>query len=688
MKRFLLFFLLLIGSWLQAQQLQLVDFTKAHAEISIDAYQKKVFGTVTYQFDVFQKTKEVFLDAKSMTFASVYLNGRKVKFKNNGDSLIVQKRLKPGAGYELAISYEAYPKKAMYFIGWNKAGRNQVWTQGQGKESSHWIPSFDDVNEKVEFDLSVTFDKHYSLVANGKLIATEEDETTKTWHYDMNAPMSSYLLAIAVGKYDKKVSFSDGGTPLEMYYYPEDEDLFEPTYRYTKQIFDLIEAETLTAYPWQNYKQVPVKDFLYAGMENTSATIFSDSFVVDSLGFIDRNYVNVNAHEMAHQWFGDLVTAKSGKHHWLQEGFATYYALLAEKELFGDHYFYGKLYESSQDLMAQQEAGKATSLLDPNASSLTFYQKGAWVLHVLREVVGEEVFRTSVKEYLDTFKFQNVETDDFLAIVEKQSDLDLSAFSEKWIRSKQLKEKDLIKYLPLQYLLLCEFREFDAVDVIKRYDFALDGVHLAQDKKILEYLSESSMENSKGLYAQVLQSDNILLRQAAAFSLDTIPMSLKKDFEGLLEDPSYRTVEHALYQLWSQFPKERATYLKQTKDIIGFKDKNVRLLWLTLALVTPEFELAKKSAFYEELTGYTSKAYGFEVRQGALQYLYQIQGLGDQNLIDLLDACLHHNWRFASFARGLLKEMLKNARYKERFVALEDELPYNEQLFLKKQLTE
>ena len=137
----------------------------------------------------------------------------------------------------------------------------------------------------------------------------------------MQQPMSSYLVALAIGKYHKRAETSKSGIPLELYYYPEDSLKFEPTYRYTKQIFGFLETEIGVPYPWQNYKQVPVKDFLYAGMENTGTTIFADSFVIDSIAFIDKNYVNVNAHELAHQWFGNLVTETSGTHHWLQEGF-------------------------------------------------------------------------------------------------------------------------------------------------------------------------------------------------------------------------------------------------------------------------------------------------------------------------------------------------------------------------------
>ena len=174
-------------------------------------------------------------------------------------------------------------------------------------------------------------------------------------------------------------------------------------------------------------------------MENTSLTIFSDSFVVDSIGFVDKNYVNVNAHELAHQWFGNLVTAKSGEHHWLQEGFATYYALLAEKEIFGDDYFYWKLYQSALQLQALND-GKGESLLNPKASSLTFYQKGAWALHVLRTKVGEKSFKNAVQRYMNTYKFKSAETNDFIKIVEAESGQNLNAFVKIWLEAPQLPE--------------------------------------------------------------------------------------------------------------------------------------------------------------------------------------------------------------------------------------------------------
>ena len=150
--------------------------------------------------------------------------------------------------------------------------------------------------------------------------------------------MSSYLVMLAFGNFVKQEAKSKSGTSLEFYLDKNDVSKFEPTFRYSAALFDYLEQEIGVKYPWGIYRQVPVRDFLYAGMENTTSTIFSQDFVVDSIGFNDKNYINVNAHELAHQWFGDLITAQSSKHHWLQEGFATYYALLAEKEIFGDDF--------------------------------------------------------------------------------------------------------------------------------------------------------------------------------------------------------------------------------------------------------------------------------------------------------------------------------------------------------------
>jgi len=660
MKGFLFILCFTLG-FLQAQQTEYVDFKTTSADITFgDLTQKEVSGTISYEFLILKSIDSVFIDAINMTFERVSLNKKTIPYSNDGKKLWLKYSFNKDSVYNLSFEYKAQPKKAMYFIDWDTStalsltnGNKQIWTQGQGKYTSNWLPSIDDMNDKIEFDISITFDSDYEVIANGRLIDKHISEAKTTWQYDMQQHMSSYLVALAIGKYDKKVETSKSGIPLEMYYYPEDSLKFEPTYRYTKQMFDFLEAEIGLPYPWQNYKQVPVKDFLYAGMENTSTTIFADSFVIDSIAFVDKNYVNVNAHELAHQWFGNLVTETSGTHHWLQEGFATYYALLAERDIFGDDYYYWRLYEYAQELLEQDKTGGSTSLLNPKSSSITFYKKGAWVLHLLREKVGDEAFRKGVKNYLLKHQFKNVETDDFISEVEKVNDEDLSEFVSIWLKSRTLDYDALLENLRSTSESIKQYLEYDC----KKTPELCKSLMLNQKDSFFKEKIVESLGNK--ISKSTFLTKDIKTRQAIAKTLSEIPSELKTEYESLLDDKSYTTTETALFNLWRNFPEDRQKYLNQTKNIHGFNDKNVRILWLTLALITEDFANENKKDYFDELTNYTSPKYGFEVRQNAFQYLNQIQACNDDCIENLEEATNHHNWRFSKFARELLNSELK-----------------------------
>ncbi|OBQ54191.1 M1 family metallopeptidase [Tamlana sp. s12] len=652
MNRNLFFFFLLSTCICFSQQTHIVDFKQAKAEISFgDLILKEVKGTVVYKFDILKVTDSIFLDAKGFKSISAVLNDDVQVGSYNGERLIINHQFKANTSYSLEVNWEARPKKALYFIDWEYIdGNRQIWTQGQGKYTSNWFPSIDDMNEKIEFDLSITFDKNYEVIANGKLTDKTISGSLATWYFDMTKPMSSYLLAFAIGKYDKKTTLSNNGIPLEMYYYPADEEKFEPTYRHTLQIFEFLQREIGVPYPWQNYKQVPVKDFLYAGMENTSATIFSDAFLIDETAFVDKNYVNVNAHELAHQWFGDLVTETSGTHHWLQEGFATYYALLAEREVFGVEYYQYKLYEYAQELLDQDRAGASTALLDPKSSSTTFYKKGAWGLVLLKDKVGEKDFKKGVKNYLWKYQFKNVETQDFISEIEKTSGKDLTEFVNKWLKSSQYHYNEIESYLRRNFKGYKTFLDLDCDKSAKDCQkFIQASGNKYQNAEVIRLLKGNITKS-------VFNLKSIKERQAVALSMSTITLAEKADYETLLQDKSYATIEAALFNLWRSFPNDNALYLKQTKDIVGFNDKNVRILWLTLALITEDFEPLNKSRYFDELTDYTNPRYSFEIRQNAFAYLNQIQACRTLCLDNLQQATTHHNWQFSKFAKQMLKQ--------------------------------
>ena len=212
--------------------------------------------------------------------------------------------------------------------------RKQIWTQGQGVDNRHWIPCYDEQNDKLTTETIITFNSDYRVLSNGVLSNEHRNaDGTTTWHYAMSHPHSVYLVMLAIGKYSVEERQSRRGVPVKLWYYPEYPDRVEPTYRYSTEAVDFLERETGIPYPWESYAQIPVQDFLYGGMENTTATVFADFFLVDRRAFLDRNYIGVNVHELTHQWFGDYITGRSGRQSWLQESFATFYAKLFLKEI-------------------------------------------------------------------------------------------------------------------------------------------------------------------------------------------------------------------------------------------------------------------------------------------------------------------------------------------------------------------
>jgi aminopeptidase N len=690
MKAYLLYLLLFIQPVAFAQQTKNVDFKRLDANINFDVSQKKVMGKMQYTFEVLTKPDTIYIDAKNMQFSNVTINGKKAKWTSTANALKLYKGYKKGNN-TVEIEYTAQPKQTMYFIG--EGNDLQIWTQGQGKYTSHWLPSFDDVNEKVEFNLTVNFNSNFQVIANGDLKLKNDSAGATTWLYQMYKPMSSYLVMLAIGQFEKQSQVTASGTPLEFYLRPEDRDKYEPTYRESKRIFDFFEREIGVKYPWTIYRQVPVLDFLYAGMENTTSTIFAQDFVVDETGFNDRTYINVNAHELAHQWFGDLVTAESGTHHWLQEGFATYYALLAEQELYGDDHFNYELYQIAERL---QQAVKTDTIpvMNEKASSLSFYQKGAWALHVLREGVGHEAFRTAVKSYLEKYAFGNVNTDEFLAEINKVSPYDTNSFKKRWLEKGGFeiqealallnKNKFMQQYFELGGLQDKPFTE--KKEMFKKV--LLSNIFYPIKEELLFQLAEVPFEDKKELVRIAMNGGDVRLRQAVARTVTTIPPAFEKEYISLLNDNSYITREIALNVLCSRFPERQAEFLDKADTWVGFSDKNLRILWLTLAYSAKEYRTADKEKFYAELQDYASLKYESSVRQNALANLLYIAKQDPVVLQNLVNAAGHHKWQFVKFAKDNIRKLLKKEGYRSQFEALLPQLPESDRRRLEGLLTE
>ncbi len=442
MKKIPLLIFLLTGSLLWGQT---TDFKHLVLSVRLDTNQSEVVGTVALTFD-FQPSKEgkrdsVYLNGIKMHYRMASLNGEKADFNydESGIWFTPEKGVLRTRENVIVIHYSCSPRRGIFFVGWNDEtglSERQIWTQGQGIDHRHWIPYKDDQTDKLTTEIIVTFGSSYQVVSNGELLLKSKNEynpAETVWHFGMKNPHPGYLMMLGIGKYASKQTQSKSGIPLTQYYYPEKEEDYPWYYYKNEEIFNFMEKEIGVPFPWVNYKQVPVQDFQHGAMENTTATIFGDFFLVDEHAFNDRNYTYVNAHELAHQWFGNLVTAENSDHHWLHEGFATYYQWLSEKHLYGQDFFDWERYKAAQ-LVFEASKIDTVPLGNGKAGSSRFYQKGAWVLYMLDQELGHETFKKVVKHYLENNMYGVVNTETFNKSIRKVTGKDYSKFFERWVK--------------------------------------------------------------------------------------------------------------------------------------------------------------------------------------------------------------------------------------------------------------
>ncbi len=428
-----------------------VDFISLDLELLLVPKEGKVSGEAEYEFRALQiKIDSLFLDGPGILVQNIKLDNINTKFRMDSagitiffDPPIQRFPLVNADIHTLKIKYDAYPKRGIYFTGWNNTItdsetdptiiRKQIFTQGQGIDNRHWIPSYDGLNDKLITSLKVNFDDAYTVISNGEAAPVmSNNDGTQTWHYIMPKPHSLYLIMLAVGKYDHLDYKSKNGITTAQYYYPGTKKIAELTYQNSAEMMDFLEMEAGIKYPWTTYANVPVQEFLYGAMENTTATIFSDYYYQDERTFPDKNYVDINAHELTHQWFGDYVTAWGGSSHWLQESFATYYAKKFRQQIEGEDIYQWKRREEIITAL-EAEVKNNYPVAHSQSGSQRVYQKGSVVLDMLRYVVGDEQFKLVIKDYLERYPYQNVETRDFEMQFMRTLGMNLDWFFNEWI---------------------------------------------------------------------------------------------------------------------------------------------------------------------------------------------------------------------------------------------------------------
>ncbi|MBK8467272.1 MAG: M1 family metallopeptidase [Chloracidobacterium sp.] len=415
---------------------------------SFDRVNKKVFGDTTVSLKPLAAGfRVVELDAVSLAFDSVKLesSGIDLQYKVVSDkiSITLDKAYGPDDLISIRLKYTASPKKGVYFVAADEKHSSQVWTQGEAEEARHWFPSFDFPSDKATTEEYITAEKGETVIGNGELLDKIENENgTVTWHYKMPVPHSIYLVSFVIGKYTK-IEDRHKETPLGFYVYPGKEGTALKAFGDTKKMLAVFEELTGVPFPFNKYDQTVVSQFKFGGMENITATTMSDTdiFIAD-FDFGKDIVTDLVSHELAHSWFGDLVTCRNWAELWLNEGFATYMeAAYLEKAVGRDSYL-GKVRTDAavflvDDVVSRKRhalynlrAGDADALFDNPAVT---YNKGGVVLHMLREQVGTDIFWRAINVYLNRHKFANVESTDLQKVMEEVSGQNLKWFFDQWV---------------------------------------------------------------------------------------------------------------------------------------------------------------------------------------------------------------------------------------------------------------
>ncbi|HNQ82885.1 MAG TPA: M1 family metallopeptidase [Bacteroidales bacterium] len=411
-----------------------IDISHMKADLRINPYDTLVEGEVEFTFRCINTSADsVVFWAPDIEISDVSISGQKINYSKSGDNLIV--RYLDSFNYVkdddhiIKMKYTSRPKYDLFFIGWNEPAvrdNKQIWAH----RPFHWLPYYGD---RLTTDVRITFDGKYKVMTNGvRESVRENSDGTKTWHYRMYKEHPFFSTCLVIGDYKFLEDKTKDGLPLELWYYSNQEDHAEPTYRYTPVMFDFFNEEFGLAYPYELYREAPVEDYLYGAMETTTSTVFGDYLAVDERGWDGRNYVNVNAHELAHQWFGNCLSHLRPCDVWLTESFATYYAKLFEKQVFGDDYYqWVRIQEFDETLEASKKDRYAVG--HSSGGRARWYPKGSLVLDMMRDVLGDEAFQEAVSHYATTNAFSEVETAEFRAAVYEATGKSLDWFFDEWI---------------------------------------------------------------------------------------------------------------------------------------------------------------------------------------------------------------------------------------------------------------
>lgn len=448
----------------QASAKRIFDLLHTDLDLAFDWKRQAVIGKAKLKLvPYFYPQKELILDAKDFEVGAIYLLQEEIQSKLNYSYDEKQLKIYLPEVYssmdtlEVEINYSAFPErnsgagseaitdnKGLYFIDpldTIPSKPTMIWTQGETEHNSKWFPTIDKPNERSTQLFKLTIPDSMVSVSNGELIRQEKLENGfRKDYWEMKLPHAPYLAAIAVGDF-AKVEAKWKNIPLGYYVERGFEKGAARVFRNTPEMIGFFEEKLGVNYPWPKYDQIVVRDFVSGAMENTTASIFMEELLLDEREAIDSEWDYIIAHELFHQWFGNLVTTESWANLTLNESFANYSEYLWNEYKYGQDQAALELVTEMEGYFAESETKQVDLIrFDYVDSEDMFdahsYNKGGVILHMLRKHIGDAAFFQGLNGYLTAHAFQAVEVHDLRLSFEKVSGLDLNWFFNQWFLDK------------------------------------------------------------------------------------------------------------------------------------------------------------------------------------------------------------------------------------------------------------
>jgi aminopeptidase N len=420
-----------------------VDVRHLRIEVALDFDAAAVDGTCTLTLAAINDgPARVALDAVELQIAAVRLGGGALEFGYDGRHLRFDLGTRrQGETVDVVVRYRCTPRRGLYFIRPDEAypaRPRQAWSQGQDEDNRCWFPCFDHPTVKSTSEVIATVPRAMSVLSNGTLVADSVAGETRTVHYRQDKGHSSYLVTLVAGEY---AHLQEKCGDIELHYFvaPGREDDAPRTFGNTAKMIELFAEKTGRAYPWPRYSQITVAEFIFGGMENTSATTLTDQTLHDARAHHDFSSEPLVAHELAHQWFGDLLTCRDWSQGWLNEGFATYFELIWKEHIAGrDEADYDRLADLEAYLEEDSHRYRRPIVTNVYHEPIDvfdrhLYEKGSCVLHMLRTELGEARFWKAIRHYVAKHAGGSVESRDLARAVDEATGWNPDRFFEQWV---------------------------------------------------------------------------------------------------------------------------------------------------------------------------------------------------------------------------------------------------------------